>query len=206
MSKRPGAWKLQCPLPADRVAGRTLFSLTLIVRRAAAVGLAGLSRRQSRRGRWSAGLLPRHHSGLGPDLPRYRRLVDHHCQPHGVVDQPHAAAVVESVHAPAVRLYCLLLLTTVRASGEANELFVPTPGVLVAVVLALLQAGHAHRVHEHLARRIRASSMSAEVAGDTATAIPSSMPVPPRATDDVAPGGVLDPRVEPATRALTWCR
>ncbi len=68
-------------------------------------------------------------------------------------------------------LYCLLLLVTVRAPGDANQPFVPSLGVALAVALALYGLVMLVVFINTLARTIQVSSMTAELARDTAAAI-----------------------------------
>ncbi len=96
-------------------------------------------------------------------------------------------------------LYCLLLLVTVRAPGDANEPFVPSLGVALAVLLALYGLIMLVVVIHTLARTIQVSSMTAEIARDSATEIAAVHAEP--FTDDGSRGDLSGPVVVHAGRA-----
>lgn len=68
-------------------------------------------------------------------------------------------------------VYCLLMLVTIRAPGEANEPFVPSLGIVVAIALALGGLGLLVLFIHHMAQTIQVSTMAARIARRTAEAI-----------------------------------
>lgn len=68
-------------------------------------------------------------------------------------------------------IYCLLLLVSVHAPGEANDPFVPSLGVVVAIALALASLGLLVAFIHHMAQTIQVSTMAARIGKDTLRAI-----------------------------------
>lgn len=84
-------------------------------------------------------------------------------------------------------VYCLVLLVTVREEGEANEPFVPTLGVVVAVLLSVVGLVLLVVFINSLANTIQVSTMTADVTRTTLESVDRVNPEPFDAAREVEP-------------------